>query len=344
MYIPKPRKLSSGKWFIQLRLGKRSLSITDPDKKTCIRRATAAKAQYKAELLQLPKSEKKTCRTLTEAIDYYLESKSNVLSPATLRSYRIIQKNRFQNIMQRRVSEIDPKEWQRIVNEEAQKCSPKTLKNAFAFLCSVVRMETGERVPPVQLPQLIKSERAYLKPDEIKKFVETIKADREFAVPALLALSSLRISEISALNWENIEEEPQFIHVSGAVVFNEYNSYERKKQNKNYSSNREVPILIPELLETIQRDRKPSGPVLRDQNSLRKAVHAACSRAGVTDVSVHGLRHSFASLAYHLGVPERVTMEIGGWSDHGTMHRIYTHIAKADIQWYGEKMRNFYEK
>ena len=36
------------------------------------------------------------------------------------------------------------------------------------------------------------------------------------------------------------------------------------------------------------------------------------------------------SLGYHLGIPEREMMELGGWSDNATMQKIYTHIAKAD--------------
>lgn len=59
---------------------------------------------------------------------------------------------------------------------------------------------------------------------------------------------------------------------------------------------------------------------------------------------MHGLRHSFASLAYHLHMPERIAMEIGGWSDSGTMHKIYTHIAQSDIKRYQAAMGNFYGK
>lgn len=41
MKIPEPRKLSSGKWFIQLRLGGESISISNWDKTSCIREARA---------------------------------------------------------------------------------------------------------------------------------------------------------------------------------------------------------------------------------------------------------------------------------------------------------------
>ena len=59
-------------------------------------------------------------------------------------------------------------------------------------------------------------------------------------------------------------------------------------------------------------------------------------------MGVHGLRHSFASLAYHLQIPEKIAMEIGGWSDDGTMRKIYTHLAQKDIADRAKDFSNFF--
>lgn len=343
MKVPAPRKLSSGKWFIQMRLGGESVSVSDNNKKACVTQAQAVKAEYLAGK-RAPKQETVELPTLTLAIDAYIESKSNTLSPSTIRGYRAVQKHRFASTMPRRLDEIDSSEWQGILNAEAALCSPKTLKNAWAFIRTVVLRTTGKVLPnEVSLPAPIPPDTAFLMPDEILKFVNAVK-DTHYAVPALLALSSLRISEIQALKWEDIPPKPSFIRVSGAVVRNEKNGYQRKAQNKNETSTRNVPIMIPELSMAIKRDRKESGPILdRDQDSLREAVHNICKRNGITDVTIHGLRHSFASLAYHLQMPEKIAMEIGGWADSGTMHRIYTHIAKSDIERYQTAMTEFYK-
>ncbi len=339
--IPEPRKLPSGSWNIQLRLGGESISITAPDKTSCIREAQAVKSEYLVGKRAAPPDEPQA-PTLTEAIDAYLEARSNTLSPLTIRGYRIIQKNRFQSTMTRRLDEIRDDEWQSIVNEEAAICAPKTLGNAYRFVCGVVLATTGHKLPSVTLTAPTPSQRPFLAPDEIKVFVAAVK-DTRYAVPALLALSSLRISEIQALRWEHIPRSPEFIRVAGAVVLDEHNTYQVKKQNKNRTSTRNVPVLIPELATAIERDRKPAGPVLDiSQNSLRIAVHKICKENGLPDVSVHGLRHSFASLAYHLKMPERIAMEIGGWSNPATMHEIYTHIAQSDIQRYKTAMADFY--
>ena len=101
--------------------------------------------------------------------------------------------------------------------------------------------------------------------------------------------------------------------------------------------------MIPELQAALERERKPHGPVMTiHQNSLRCAIKKIAEENGLPDVGIHGLRHSFASLAYHLQIPEKIAMEIGGWADATTMHKIYTHIAKSDITRYQTAMTAFY--
>ena len=63
------------------------------------------------------------------------------------------------------------------------------------------------------------------------------------------------------------------------------------------------------------------------------AIRKACLRL---------VRHSFASLCYHLRVPEQIAMEIGGWSDAGTMRRIYTHIAQSDFERYRGELAAYF--
>ncbi len=341
MKVPEPRKLSSGKWFIQLRLGGESIPVSDYNKKECIKRAQYIKAEYLAGKRQLATTQSPT---LSEAIDSYLAKRSNTLSPSTIRGYRIIQRNCFPEEMHRHLHEIADSEWQGIVNKEAGRCSPKTLKNAWGFIRSVIAEATGKYPPDVTLPAVVPADKPFLSPVQIRVFVSAI-SQTPYAVPALLALSSLRASEIEALDWSDIPRHPEFVKVAGAVVRNEDNKRVKKQQNKNATSTRNVPVMIPELAEALERDRRPAGPVMpHGQGSLRKAIRRVCKENGLPDVGIHGLRHSFASLAYHLQIPEKIAMEIGGWADATTMHKIYTHIAKADIKRYQTAMTQFYSQ
>ena len=75
---------------------------------------------------------------------------------------------------------------------------------------------------------------------------------------------------------------------------------------------------------------------------IYKRINEICATNGLPKVGNHGLRHSFASLAYHLQIPEKIAMEIGGWADDGTMHKIYTHLAQKDIAKRAQDFRNFF--
>lgn len=339
MKVPKARKVSSGRWFIRLRLGGENISVTADTEKECTRQAQYIKAEYVAGR-RVQQTASDELPTLTQAIDLYIEDRANTLSPLTVRGYRIIQKNRFQRYMYTRLDLLP--EWQRIINAEAALCSPKTLKNAWGFVRSVVKSVTGSYPPDVKLPQQAPPDKPFFTPDQIKVFVRAVTGTT-YEIPCLLGLCSLRASEIQALDWKDIPKDPQFIRVSGAVVLDENNKKVRKKQNKNASSTRNVPVMIPELKTALERERKPSGPVMTiSQNSLRYGIRKIAAENDLPDVGIHGLRHSFASLAYHLQIPEKIAMEIGGWADATTMHKIYTHIAKSDITRYQTAMTAFY--
>lgn len=342
MKVPKPRKLPSGSWFIQLRLGGESIPVTADTEKECIKQAEFIKAEYRAGK-RTEKKEKPTDITLTKAIDAYIESRKNILSPSTIRGYKTIQRTRFQAYMDTKLSAMDSKAWAAACNLEAKTCSAKTLSNSWRFIASVIKHATQGAAPEVQLPQVIPNEMPFLEPEEIKKFIKAIEGTK-VEIPALLALSSLRRSEICALTWENVDLKKKQIHVKGAAVYDENQNLIQKKANKNRSSTRTVPILIDELYAALEKERQPSGLVVAARpNTLWTQVNRVCKRNGLTPVGVHGLRHSFASLAYHLGIPEKITMEIGGWADSQTMRNIYTHVAKSDRQKYTETLTNFFK-
>ena len=346
MKVPKARKLSSGNWFIQLRLGGESIPVTARTEKECIRQAQYVKAEYQAgkRAAPPPEAEKPKGPTLGQAIDNYIAQRDAVLSPSTIRGYKTIRKNRFQSVMGMCLDDISSDNWQRIVNQEAKlpNCSAKTLKNAWGFVSSVIMDATGRPAPRVKLPQVIPNERPFLEPEQIRPFIDAVHGTK-VEIPALLALSSLRRSEIVGLCWENIDLNKRLIRVKGSAVFDEHNKLTQKKENKNRSSTRTVPIMIAELYQALKREKKDSGPVVVcNPNTIWARINSICRQNQLPEIGVHGLRHSFVSLAYHLGIPEKIVMEIGGWSDYQTMRKIYTHTAKTDISKSTDMLKAFF--
>lgn len=147
MKIPEPRKVSSGKWFIQLRLGGESISISNWDKSACIKEARAVKAEYLAgKRVGAGSREAPPAPTLTEAIDAYISQRSNTLLPSYHPGVQNGTETPFPATMGRRIDQIAPEEWQGIVNQEAALCAPKTLKNAFNFIRGVILAATGRKL------------------------------------------------------------------------------------------------------------------------------------------------------------------------------------------------------
>ena len=336
MKIPKARKLPSGSWFVRVTVDGKVISITKPTEKEAVAEAVAIKAGTKKA------NKAPAALTLSRAIDHYIDRRVNIISPSTIRGYRCIQTQRFQAYMKTEISRMTKEKWQRAVNQEAKLCSPKTLKNAWGFISSVLAEETGERYT-VALPQKIDRPMGFLDHDQIPKFMEAIKGDIA-EIPALLALSSLRQSEILGLRWENVDFDNGVIRIMETAVRNENGELVHKPTTKNSASRRTVPMMQP-LREALERaDRTTEYVVNIRENAIRHHYKLACQKAGVPYVRAHGLRHSFASLACHLGMNEETTMAIGGWADYGTMKKIYTHVSDADLIKDSGRMLNFYSQ
>lgn len=339
MHVPEPKKTPSG-CRIQLRIGGQSIPVTADTPKECKRQAALIKAEAQAAA----KPVKKCSLTLSQAIDAYIASLPPDISLATLSSYRSIQKNRFPSLMQKQISSISIDDLQQALNDALATQARKTVKNSFGLVKSVLSVN-GMTIPrnlPIDRRDRKKAAPVWLEPDEIKRFVAAAKDD-PLCVPMLLALMSMRISEIDALFWENIPPHPEFIRTSGVRIMDEKHQWTTRSEQKTTEPDRSVPLLIPELRAAIDRDRKPSGKLLEvHQMTLRRAVERTCARAGVKRVTVHQLRHSFASLSAHLRIPAEISMEIGGWSNDKIMKEIYTHIARSDIERYKNEMWIFY--
>lgn len=324
MKVPEPRKLKSGTWFIQLRLDGVSVPVTASTPTACKHKAELIKAEHRAG----KRIQRSDIPTLRKAIDAYISAREKILSPSTVDGYRRIQKNRFQAVMDKPIS---GEGWQTVINNEATVCAPKTIRNAYRFVVSVLT-ENGIHPGRVTLPPLEGNTRAWLEPDQVKKLVAAADGTPS-ALPVFLALHSLRRSEIAALTWDDIDLDKRTITVVGAVVQDENHNFVSKATNKTLKSRRTIPIMIPELMVYLaSTPQEARHGVLVDckPHNIADRINAACRLADVPEVGTHGLRHSFASLAYHLGMSELQTMELGGWSNTQTMHGIYTHLAAAD--------------
>lgn len=340
MKVPEPRKLPSGSWHCKLQLGGECISITRRTKEECKAEARCIKADYLAGK-QYRKYRKEEEKTLSEIQTEFLNDNRPVLSPSTVRSYEAYIKHRWPDYRDKRIKDI---KWQEMINAELAGCKPKTVRNGWGLVSASLK-HAGIPVPAVKLAAVPENELSFLQPDEILKFCETIRG-RPFEIAALLMLHGLRLSEVLAMQWKNIDTDRGLITVHGAVVRGP-DGITVKATNKNRTSARVLPIMIPRLSELIKAGQGEADPedliVKTHPSNLLEDVKRACRDAGITETTCHGLRRSYASLLYRTpGVSEKQVMLWGGWSNIQTMHRVYIQIAAADDKAAAEAIQAFY--
>lgn len=324
--LPGVKQLPSGAWNTKIQIDGKRVSITKDSREACIAEYLA----LKNGVVEAKKEKVSGKVTLEEAVEAYIDSKRGFLSPATIAGYEKFKRNFMQSSMKRNIYTTTSDQWQEAIKAERKAGkSPKYIKNGWMFFAACIKKAGAER-PEVMLYPEEQNEKAYLEPDEIVSFVAEIKG-KPVEIPALLCLSSLRRSEMLALTWDNVDLKREVLYVRGATVRGP-DGLTTKSQNKTDKSRRSVPI-IPPLMDALRAVEDKTGPVVTmGGDTVYKQVKRACAAAGVTSVDLHGLRHSFASLAYHLQIPEMIAAKIGGWNDLGTMHKIYTHLAEKDIK------------
>lgn len=326
---PSPRKRGQ-KWYIDLR--REGVTVIEDTEAEAIAKAKAIRAGFiKAEKKHPP-------LTLRQAIDKYIEDRDNALSPATIRGYYTIQRNAFADVMDQDIHAV--RNWQAVVNREAGRVSAKTLQNEWRLVKTVLQKNKID-FDVTSLPQVIRNELPWLDYEQIKIFLEAVHG-APCELGALFALHGLRRSELLALTPEKIQDGR--ILVYGSAVVDKTGKLVVKSENKNITSRREVDIMIPRLAELLAESTTPTGTpyIPFNHNTLRKQINRICEQNGLPLVGVHGLRRSFASLAYHLGWSERQTMKTGGWADFKTVHNIYVKLADADEKSDINRMKAFF--
>lgn len=321
MIVPKAKRLQNGLYAVRLRVNGQTITVHGATEAAAAREARKIKSELQTE-------RKVEAGTVGACIDRYIQRYAPVLSPSTVRAYKAYRKNRFVSVMDAMPERVD---WQREINAESRRVSPKTVKNAWGLIEPALR-EAGYHVPPVKLPQVPVKEIAFLQPEEIKPFMDALRG-KSYELPVLMELHGLRYSEVCAMTWDKVKDGT--ITVSGSMVRGE-NGMEHKPTNKNRSSSRTIPLLIPRIEEL------RGQPFYRSEKNLREDVQRTCAKAGVTVITNHGLRHTFASLCYHLDIPAMQAAEWGGWSNLSTMTKVYTRLANSSKRHAAERMLKFF--
>ena len=319
--MAKAKKLPSGKW--------RALvyDYTDSNGKRKYQSFTA-ETKKEAEFLAADYSLNKKLRSSTHSITLYdgytryIESKSNVLSPSTLREYRRQQKHDFPELMPLPIQKITQENIQIAVNRAASIYSPKSVHNQHSLLVSVLSTFLPNFKIRTTLPQK-KNSNVYIPDDEMIKILINKCNNLDLLKAIILAsVGTLRRSEISALLDTDIYENT--VNVNKAMVKDSSGQWVIKLP-KTESSSRIVDF-PPDAIEILKKDIKKGQHIVNlNPDEITRKFIALRKKVTTQKFGIHKLRHYSASIMHALNVPDIYIMERGGWKSRDTLQKIYTH-------------------
>jgi len=185
------------------------------------------------------------------------------------------------------------------------------LKKNFVF--EIKRPRKDQKLPVV------------LSREEISRLLSVVANIKHKAILMLAYSAGLRVSEVVNLRLEDIDTERKLIHIKGA-----------KGRKDRFT------LLSDTTLKTIRIYIEFYKPGVSLFPSIDKKSHIttrtaerifeqACEKAGIVKgVSIHSLRHSFATHLLESGVDLRYIQELLGHKSSKTTE-IYTHVSNKDL-------------
>ena len=329
------KKLPSGSWRVNLYIGK------TPDGKRQYKSFTAETkkeaeflaAQYNQNHIDVNRSE----LPLRDAVERYIKSKENVLSPSTVRGYNNILKNHIPALMAVKIRDLNAEMVQEEFNRFAKDHSPKTCRNTHGLIASVLSIERPDIVLRTTLPQ--KKKRDIYVPDEkeIDQIHQLIKGNVMELPFVLAAECGLRASEVAALRVSSIF--PDHIEIKQAMVPDK-NNKPALKDPKSISGYRNIPI-SKELSDFIIEHSSGGEFVCNlSSNNISTNWNRFKENNNLNDDLVfHALRHHFASRCLLLGMPQKYIAELMGHADTTMIEKVYQHVFPSAMEEYANKLR-----
>lgn len=268
------------------------------------------------------KMEGKVCNDtpFEEAATNYIELKSNVLSPSTIRGYKVILNNLDSDLLNKPLDKITSPYIQGIVNKMSINHKPKTVKNINGFIMSVLKFYEINIKSPT-LPKRTKEEIYIPSEEDITRILNDVKGTK-YEVAFILGTLGLRRSEICALTPEDLSGN--LLTINKAYVEGE-NKQWYVKSTKTSESTR--VIAIPEYVANLIRER---GIYDSSPHSLYSKLKCVQDRLGIKRFSFHKLRHFFASYMHNLGYSDKQIQAFGGWKTDAVMKTVYQHAMDMD--------------
>ncbi len=232
---------------------------------------------------------------------------------------------------------------------EKKGVSEHYIKDCLLIIKAIIKDGQEEKIFPdfglkrIKVPKtlMIENAKKTYTEEEYKKIIKYILENISTRSLGILIgiFTGMRIGEICALKWEDIDFKNKLINVNKTVqrIYNPLDEFEKSKivitPCKTENSQRNIPIApdlykILKTLRTTDNDYILTGTnKLIEPRTFRKFYTKMMKECGIIPIKFHSLRHTFASINIENGTDIKTISEILGHSDISITLQTYTHTS-----------------
>lgn len=305
--------------------------------------------------------------TVTAWFDTWIEQyKSGTCKTSTIQTYRQSFEQYIKPILgKKKVTDIQPQMMQKIINDLYKKGFSKSRINiVYVVLCGMFEQAQRNKIifsnPASALVfpkfrRISPNDRRVMTIEEQKIFLEYAKESQYYNFYVVALATGMRINEITALQWTDIDWINKIIHVTGTLVYVRNNGGRYKDNPKTDSSRRDIPMIsyVEELLKGMRKTQLETrilfGTQWKEEKGLENLVFTYKGGGALWDTGVrvdikkiiekihtagiefepitpHTFRHTFATRGLEQGIPLKVMQSILGHSSLSMTSDLYSHV------------------
>lgn len=266
------------------------------------------------------------------------------------------------------IKDLRPENLQKLYNEKSSSgradggkggLSPKTVRNIHNIIHDALSQAVKNELiirnvsEVTSLPRRPKKEMRVLTVEEQQKFMKIIESDTWSAAFFLDLASGLRLGELLALRWKDVDLKEGIVKVRQSL--NRLKNFDTKdggktqivfQEPKTAKGTRNIPIpeSIVEKLKIHQANQEKEkekhgtsynknnlvfcssvGTHIEPRSFIRK-LHRLVKKAGIEHTNVHSMRHTFASHSLELGIHPKIVQEMLGHANISMTLDTYSHV------------------
>lgn len=282
--------------------------------------------------------------TVGEYLDRWLtDSAALRVRPSSMTMYRWAVNHIKKRLGGTRLVDLRRTQVQQMVAALSTEYQPKSVRCIISVLYSALhRARLDGAIPQnpaegVDLPRMVKRETVILTPAQIVTLLAHVRecSVNDALLYELLITTGVRISEALGLTWSALDLETGVVHVRQRLDWRPGQA-PALAELKTASSRRRIPLL-PAVRDGLRAYRDELAPAPGDYVFAREGrpqrPSAIWSRlrlylkgCGLPPMTLHALRHTYATLMLTAGVDLKTTSGLLGHGDIGITANVYTHL------------------